>query len=536
MKQYKTGNDLLLALLEGSRKLEENVAGTLGPRGKNVILRPLGCPPIITKDGVTVAKFVDLEDPAEDLACQILKQASIETVKEAGDGTTTSTVLAHAVFEESSKYVLSGIPPIELKRGMDKAAQRVYGEIAKRSSPISTKEDIKNIATISSNNDVSIGDLIAEAVDGIGRDGSIVVEDGKSTQSVLEFVEGIRLQGGFVSHHFANDSVRNVLSYKKPYFLITDHVIDDLENALLPVLNLCLRDKKPLIIIADGYGEEVSAACIYNALQSRKNLNSAVKVACLKAPSYGENRSRILEDVAISVGAKFFSMFAGDDIATAKLVDLGGADKIEANGYHSTIIGGQGYPVVVEERIDALKTEIESAPISDGVRLQERITRLGSTIALIKVGGHTDVEVREVKDRIDDALEAVNSARVEGIIAGGGSTLLNIALMLEREAFEENDSFDTQEKFGVRILLEALKAPFKRIATNSGYSWEVLINLIKSSEIEEMGIDFLTGELKDLKECGIIDPAKVARVALQNALSAASTLITTNNAIMEISH
>jgi len=535
MKKYKTGNELLLSLLEGSRKLEENVACTLGPRGNNVILRPLGSNPIITKDGVTVAKFTDLEDEIEDLACQILKQASIETVKEAGDGTTTSTVLANAIFTESSKYILSGVTPISLKRGMDKAVRRINCEIEKRATPISTKEDIKSIATISSNNDADIGDLIANAVDGIGRDGSIVVEDGKSTQTVLEFVEGLRLQGGFQSHHFANDNIRNVVSYKDPYFLITDHVIDDLEEQLLPVLQLVLRDKKPLIIIADGYGEEVSAACIYNALQSRKNLNNAVKVACLKAPSFGEERTKVLEDVAISVGAKFFSMFAGDNIADAKLIDLGGAEKLEANGYFTTIIGGMGEPERIEERIDALKEEIDNAPVNEGARIQERITRLGSVVAIIKVGGHTDVEVGEIKDRVNDALEAVNSARIEGVVAGGGSTLLNIALRLEEERYEESDLFNEEEKIGVRILLESIKSPFKRIALNSGFSWEVLVNKVKEQE-GEMGVDFVTGELKDLKEEGIIDPAKVTRVALQNAISAASTLITTNNAIVEIPH
>lgn len=535
MKKYKTGNELLLSLLEGARKLEENVACTLGPRGNNVILRPMGSNPIITKDGVTVAKFTDLEDEIEDLACQILKQASIETVKEAGDGTTTSTVLANAIFAESSKYILSGMTPISLKRGMDKALQRINEEIKVRSTPISTKEDIKSIATISSNNDTDIGDLIADAVDGIGRDGSIVVEDGKSTQTVLEFVEGLRLQGGFQSHHFANDTIRNILSYKDPYFLITDHVIDDLEGQLMPVLQLVLRDKKPLIIIADGYGEEVSAACIYNALQSRKNLSNAVKVACLKAPSYGEDRSKILEDVAISVGAKFFSMFAGDNISEATLVDLGGADKIEANGYFTTIIGGLGDPEDIDARIDALKKEVEDAPVSEGAIIQERITRLGSVVAIIKVGGHTDVETREIKDRVDDALEAVNSARVEGVVAGGGSTLLNIALKLEEEKYEDSDIFNEEEKIGVRILLEAIKSPFKRIASNSGFSWEVLLNKVKEQE-EECGVDFVTGELKDLKGEGIIDPAKVTRVALQNAVSAASTLITTNNAIVEVPH
>jgi chaperonin GroEL len=535
MKIYKTGKELHHSFLEGAKKLEDNVAGTLGPKGNNVILGRLGSSvPVITKDGVTVAKFVELEDHFENLACQILKQASIETVNEAGDGTTTSTVLAYSLFSESMKYVASGHDPNQLKKGIEKTAQYVYDEIKKRSTPIETVEDIKNVASISSNNDEAIGELIAEAIDSIGRDGSILIQDGKGSKTALELVEGVRLGGGYLDDKFCNDTTRNMVSYNNPLFLITDHTIDDLQNQLLPVLEKVAQNNRPLIIMADGYGEEVVAAAIYNAMQSRKKVSSTVKVALINSPFFGEERFKTLEDTAIAVGAKFFSMHNGDNIAEATLVDLGGASKVEANAYFTTIIGGEGDPDAIQERVESIKHQIKDAPVDLGARLQERITRLSSSIAIIKVGGFTDAEMQEKKHRIEDALEAVNSARMEGIIAGGGSTLVYISMVLEKLLTDPN--FSEQEKFGTKILLEALKAPFKRIAHNSGYSWEVCIEHLKKEKNEDKGIDFRTGELVKLKEEGIIDPAKVARVAIQNAISASNVLLTTNKAIVEVDY
>lgn len=515
-------------LLEGSKLLEENVACTLGPRGQNVILKPVNQKPFITKDGVTVARFVELEDPVQDIAAQVLKQASVETVKQAGDGTTTSTVLAHAIFGESVKYVLSGVPPIIIKRGLEKASRKAVEKIKEHSTPIKSKEDVCNIATISANNDDSIGSLIADAIESIGRDGAIVVDESKSIDTILDLVEGFRIDRGFVSQHFVNDEMRNAAVYKEPLFFITDHHISDVDS-LLPVLEIALRAKKALVIIAEEVADEALAACIYNAIQAKKNLVNAVKVAIVKPPKYGEERTRIMEDMAIAVGARFVSMASGDSLDDVSLADLGTAAKVEIGRQFTTIIGGGGNQTEIDNRIASLKHQVQELDHEEGSRIQERITRLAAGIAIIKVGGTTDVEVKEKKDRIEDALEAVDSARVEGIVAGGGTTLLYVANDLEKEYGD----LSADDLIGFRILVEAMKAPFKRIAKNSDISWQVCYNKLQEYQNPEMGIDFRNGNVLNMKECGIIDPAKVTRVALENAVSAASTLITTNNAIIE---
>tara|TARA_R110000824_G_scaffold129472_2_gene290713 strand:+ start:1598 stop:3169 length:1572 start_codon:yes stop_codon:yes gene_type:complete len=519
-KKYDSGSSLQEKILKGVDILADNVASTLGPRGRNVILHKKGSNPIITKDGVTISKFVDLEDPFENAGAQIIKQVAAKTADECGDGTTTSTVLAHAILREAQKYVVAGSSPVEIKRGMDKTVKAIVERLEALAKPISSVEDIEHIATISANGDKSIGKLVASAVEVTGKDGSITIEEARSVETSLDLVEGFRFDSGYASPQFITDERRGAVKYSEPLILVTDYDLETVDQ-LLPILEVVARENRPFVIVCENIEGQALAAIIMNAIRG------TLKVAAVKAPRYGEERRGVLKDLALSVGATFVSRSAGAKLEDVRLTHLGTSKTIDIIKNVTTVVGGKGDVEEVDKRIEALKVELEQTDsLYECERLQDRITRLASGVAIIRVGGATEIEMIEKKYRIEDALEAVRSAQQEGIVPGGGVALVRTSKNLDLE-FENED-----QEIGSKIVCEAVKSPIKQMASNAGESPDLVLYEILSLHNGD-GRDFTTGKVVDMYEAGIIDPAKVTKTALQNAVSAASTLITTNYAIVE---
>ena len=520
-KQYLSKQSLQEKLTSGVNKLTDNVAATYGPRGRNVILHKAGKNPIITKDGVTVAEFVDLEDPFENTAAQIIKQASAKTAQDAGDGTTTSTILARSIFENAQKYIASGVPPTEIKRGVDKAVEAVVKNLAEIATKIKSKDDIQNIATISANGDLVIGELIAKAVDLVGKDGAITIQEARSVETSLDLVEGFRFDSGYLSSKFITDERRNVVKYEDPLVLVTDNNIEHVED-MLPVLEMVARDGRPLLIVAENVEGQALAALIMNSIRG------SLKVAAVKAPKYGEERRNVLKDLSIAIGATFVSRESGLTLKTTKLEHLGTVKTAEITKYWTTLVGGNGNLDEINNRISNLKAEIEQTDsLHECERIQERITRLASGVAIIRVGGTTEIEAIEKRHRIEDALEAVKSAQQEGIVPGGGTALLLASKKLKVNV--EN----ADQKIGVKILQESCEAPIRQMAENAGKSPDLITDAVKKTKKTGHGYDFKNDCLTNLMDKGIVDPVKVTRCALQNAASVATTLFTTNHAIVE---
>jgi chaperonin GroEL len=520
-KHFSSEQELHNKILSGVNTLANNVASTLGPRGRNVILQEKGKMPIITKDGVTVAKFVDLDDPFENAGAQIVKQASAKTNVDAGDGTTTSTVLTRAIFEGAWQHIESGASPTELKRGIDKAVSEVVFSLERAARPVSSTEDIAHIASISANNDKNIGDLIALAVDKVGKDGAITIEEANSVETTLDLVEGFRFDSGYAATAFITNKRKASVRLEKALIMISDSRIDSVEQ-ILPALEIAARESRPLVIVADEIEGQALAALIMNTVRG------SMKVAAVKAPRYGESRRNIMMDLSISTGGKYFCQSTGDNIREISLSDFGTAKTIEISKNITTVVDGGGYYHKVEERIGTIKEDLaETESLYECEQLQERITRLASGIAIIRVGAATKIEMIEKKHRIEDALEAVRSAQQEGIIPGGGMMLYRIAKDLSVDV--ENE----EQGLGVNIVRHALQSPLEIMAKNSGIDIEEVFASLESAEGENMGINFSTGQTVNLLEEGIIDPVKVTRCALQNAASVAGTLITTNHAIVE---
>ena len=525
MKQYDNGDTLSTKIMQGVNKLADNVGSTMGPRGRNVILKEAGKRPIVTKDGVTVAKFVDFDDPFENLAAQIVKQASQTTNDLAGDGTTTATVLTRAIYREASKSIASGYSPVEVKKGIDKAVKEIKETITSKATPITSLEDITNVATISANGDATIGDLITKACDMVGKDGSISIQEARSNDTSLELVEGFRFDSGIVATSFITDQRRGVLKYDDALFLVTDARIETVDD-ILPALEIAARESKPFIIVAEEVEGQALAALIMNTMRG------TMKVAAIKAPRYGEERRNILSDLALSVGAKFLTRESGIPLSKVKLEHFGRSKMVESSKNNTTIVGGKGDLDKVDEKIEELKTLMEKTDeLSDCEKIQERITRLASGIAIIKVGAPTEIEMIEKKHRVEDALEAVKSAQAEGIIAGGGTALLHAALELK-----ETDDLSYEEKVGYQIIRLACQEPIKQMASNAGLSGDIMVGKVeevaKKSRFTK-GVNFTTGCVEDLIQNGVVDPVRVTKSALTNASSAASTLMTTNYAIVE---
>ena len=520
MKYYNKGQSLSQKILEGVDILADNVATTLGPRGRNVALyHKEENLPVVTKDGVTIAKFVELEDPFQNLAVQIIKQAAEETVATAGDGTTTSTVLARAILKDAQRYLTAGVSPVELKRGIDKATEVIITRLDEMSRPIQTVEDIEHIATISANNDRSIGTLIATAIDKAGKDGSVLVEEARSMATSLDLIEGFRFDSGYASNTFINNERLGTVEYENPLLLVTDEKIEQVDQ-IMGVLEVAARDNRALILVANDIEGQALAALIANAVRG------TLRVCAIKAPKYGEERRNILKDLCTSVGATFITRENGLTLSETQLTHFGQCKNISVMKGWTTIVGGDGNTNEIDKRIAAIKTEIQQTEdLRECERLQERITRLASGVAVIKVGAQTEVEMIEKRHRIDDALEAVRSAQEEGIVPGGGVALLRATTDL----FVETDN--EEQSLGAQVVLRACEMPLKQMAINAGESEDIIVQDVKN-ESGDTGYDFLNRCMVSTYEKGIIDPCKVTKCALRNAASAAGTLLTTSHAIV----
>ena len=520
-RAYDSQRELQQKIMNGVNTLADNVASTLGPRGRNVLLQEKGKTPFITKDGVTVAHFVALEDPFENAAAQVIKQAAIQTNTDAGDGTTTATVLARAILRESQRYIATGVSPIELQRGIEIGVREITKNLKDMSQPVASTEDIAHIATISANNDATIGELIALAVDRVGQDGSITIEESRSLETSLDITEGFRFNAGYCAGAFVTDERRAMLHYENPLILVTDHKISAVEP-ILPLLELVAREGRPLIIIAEEVEGQALAAMIMNAMRG------TLKIAAIKAPDYGEQRRDTLDDLALSIGATFITRESGVKLDEVKMQHLGSANSIECTKYNTTVIGGSANFEEVEIRIDSLKELVKTTEsLQEAESIQSRIVRLASGVGVIRVGGATEVDMTEKKHRIEDALEAVRSAQEEGIVLGGGTALLRATKTLN---FSELDNSD--QALGIAIVKEACKEPIRQMALNAGASADLVLEQVTATDGNQ-GWDFRRGELTDLYENGVIDPVKVTRTALQNAASCAGTLITTNFGIIQ---
>lgn len=522
---FNKETELNQKIVSGVKKLSEAVSTTLGPKGRNVIIHQKGKTPFITKDGVTVAYHVHLEDPFENLGAQVLKQVSQRTVEDCGDGTTTSTVLAGAILLKSQKYITAGSNPTDVKRGMEKAVEAITLQLKSVARPISTIEEIESIASISANGDKKIGKLIATAIDKAGVDGAITIEEGRSQETTLDIVEGFQFDAGYISPQFITDERKGSMRYENALVLVCDGVLDTVDE-MLPVLEIAGRENKPFVIVSEGVEGQALAALIVNASRG------TMRVAAIKAPRYGQERKNLLSDLALAVGATYISRESGMLLRDAKRTDLGSVKSVESLKNWSTFVGGKCNAEEIEKRIDSLKAEItHTDDLEECKRIQDRITRLAAGVAIIRVGGVTEVDMTERKHRIEDALAAVKSAQEEGILPGGGIALLRAADKVKLEG--DNDD----ESFGISVILEACQEPVRKIAENCGLKPDIIIGtLLDTSKCsgEWTGYNFATEEYVSMDAAGVVDPAKVTRCALQNAVSAASTLMTTNYAIVEI--
>ena len=509
-------------LYEGVKKLADAVKVTMGPRGRNVLIQKSFGSPTITKDGVSVAREIELPQPVENMGAQLVKEVASKTADEAGDGTTTATVLAYNIFKEGLRNITAGANPIEVKRGMDKAAEAIVAELKKISKEVKDKKEIAQVATISANNDPRIGELIAEAMEKVGKDGVITVEEGKSLQDELEVVEGMQFDRGYLSPYFVTDPEKMEAVLENAYILLYDKKISQMKD-LLPILEKIVQTgNRPLLIIAEDVEGEALATLVVNKLRGTLN------VCAVKAPGFGDRRKAMLEDIAILTGGQVISEELGRTLESATLEDLGQAERVIVDKDNTTIVGGKGDKAAVEARIKEIKALIEKTTSEyDKEKLQERLAKLAGGVAVIKVGAATETEMKEKKDRVDDALAATKAAVEEGIVIGGGTALIRAAKKVSLDV-------DGDEKIGAEIILRAIKAPLKQIAENAGFDPGVVANNVENAENENIGFNAATGEYVDMFEAGIVDPAKVERVALQNAVSVASLLLTTEATVSEI--
>ena len=522
MKVYNKDSDLNQKIVSGVKKLTEAVGTTLGPKGRNVLIHQKGKMPFVTKDGITAASAIELEDPFENAGAQVLKQVSQRTVEDCGDGTTTSTILAGAILLGSQKYITAGSSPTDIRRGMEKAVDALVDKLKEIAQPISSVEDIEHIATISANGDKKIGTLIATAVDKAGVDGAISIEEGRTNETKLNIVEGFQFDAGYASPQFITDERKASARYENALILVTDQDVEHVDD-MLPVLEVAARDKRPLVIVAESVEGQALAALIMNAIRG------TMRVMAIKAPRYGQERKNLLKDLALSVGATFVSKEQGMLLRDVKLTDLGSVKSVESLKNWSTFVGGKGDYEEIEKRIESLKSEIaQTDDIHECKRIQDRITRLAAGVAIISVGGTTEVDMTERKHRIEDALSAVKSAQEEGVLPGGGVALIRAAKSVKIKGANQD------EQFGIQVVLEACHEPIRKIAENCGEKPDIIIDAIRRQVNTWSGYNFASGKYCNMKESGVIDPAKVTRCALQNAVSAASTLLTTNYAIIDV--
>ncbi len=508
-------------LYEGVKKLADAVKVTMGPRGRNVLIQKSFGAPSITKDGVSVAREIELKDTIENMGAQLVKEVASKTADEAGDGTTTVTVLAHSIFKEGLRNITAGANPIEVKRGMDKAANAIIEELKHLAKEVKDKKEIAQVATISANSDETIGSLIAEAMEKVGKDGVITVEEAKGIMDELEVVEGMQFDRGYLSPYFITNAEKMESELTNPYILLTDKKITNLKD-ILPVLEGIQQSGRPLLIIAEDVEGEALATLVVNKLRGILN------IAAVKAPGFGDRRKAMLQDIAALTGGTVISEEVGRTLESATVADLGQAGRVVIDKDNTTIVDGKGDRADVEARIKEIKIQMENTTSDyDREKLQERLAKLSGGVAVIKVGAATETEMKEKKDRVDDALSATKAAVEEGIVIGGGAALIRASSKVELD-------LEGDEAIGAAIILRAVTAPLKQIAENAGFDAGVVANNVVCAENENTGFNAATGEYVDMLEAGIIDPVKVERVALQNATSVASLLLTTEATVSEV--
>jgi chaperonin GroEL len=532
-KQVIYGQESRAAILRGVNQLADTVKITLGPKGRNVVLSAQYGSPTITKDGVTVAKEIELKDPMENMGAQMVREVASRTSDTAGDGTTTATVLAQAIFREGVKMVAAGANPMALKRGIDKAVIRAKSEIKKLSTPV-TGNMIAQVGTISANGDRMIGELIASAMDKVGKDGVITVEESKTMDTVLEFVEGMQLDRGYLSPYFVTDQDRMEAVLENPVVLICEKKISNMRD-MLPILEQAAKAGKPILIIADDVEGEALATLVVNKLRGTLN------VVAIKSPGYGDRRLALLEDIATLTGGTVVSEERGIKLENVLLENLGSAKKIIVDKDKTTIIDGAGKPDALKGRIKALKMQLEEVTSEyDGEKLRERLAKLVGGVAIIKVGAATETELKEKKARVEDAMNATRAAVEEGIVPGGGVALIRAAKALDRFKLfkpDENGKIDgdQDEQIGVSIVRRALEEPLRQIAFNAGKEGAVIVDKVRIEKDKNFGYNALTDTFEDLVLAGVIDPTKVTRSALENAASIAGLILTTEVTISEAS-
>jgi len=510
------------AILKGVALLTDAVKATLGPKGRNAILDKKYGAPTITKDGVTVAKEIELKDPWENMGAQLVREVASKTSDTAGDGTTTATVLAHAIYREGMKNVTAGANPMDIKRGIEKAVEVVIEELQKLSKPVQDKKEIAQVGTISANNDPSIGELIAEAMDKVGKDGVITVEEAKSMQTTLDVVEGMQFDRGYISPYFITDPERMVCVLEDVYILIHEKKVSSMKD-LLPLLEQTAKMGRPLLIIAEEVEGEALATLVVNKLRG------TLQVSAVKAPGFGERRKAMLEDIAVLTGGTMISEDLGIKLENIKLTDLGRAKKINIDKENTTIVEGAGDPGKIQGRVKQIKAQIEETTSDyDREKLQERLAKLVGGVAVINVGAATETEMKEKKARVEDALNATRAAVEEGIIPGGGIALLRCLPALKAL------KLDNDQQIGVEIVRRALEEPIRQIVNNAGIEGSVVVEKVKHSKDLNSGFDADKEEYVDMIKAGIIDPTKVTRYALQNAASVAALMLTTSVMITDI--
>src|SRR5262244_1508631 len=516
------------AILKGVNQLADAVKATLGPKGRNAILDKKFGAPTITKDGVTVAKEIELKNPYENMGAQLVREVASKTSDTAGDGTTTATVLAQAIYREGAKNITAGANPMEIKRGIDKAVEAVVAELKKLSKPCQNKTEISQVGTISANNDKTIGDLIAEAMEKVGKDGVITVEEAKSMTTSLDVVEGMQFDRGYISPYFVTNAERMECSVEEPLILINEKKISSMKD-LLPILEQVAKMGKPLVIVAEEVEGEALATLVVNKLRGTLN------VAAVKAPGFGDRRKAMLEDIAILTGGQVISEDLGIKLENVQLAYLGRAKKITIDKDNTTIVEGAGKQGDIEGRVKTIRTQIdETSSDYDREKLQERLAKLVGGVAVIKVGAATETEMKEKKARVEDAMHATRAAVEEGIVPGGGVAFVRAARTLEKFQINADGEGDPDEQIGVNIVRRSLEEPLRQIVQNAGKEGAVVVERVRSEKNESVGFNAATETFEDLVKAGVIDPAKVTRTALQNAASIAGLMLTTEAMVSEI--
>lgn len=521
-KELRFSEQARSSILQGVNVLADAVKVTLGPKGRNVVIEKSFGAPSITKDGVTVAKEIELSDKFENMGAQMVKEVASKTNDDAGDGTTTATVLAQAIYREGAKIVAAGHNPMEIKRGIDKAVDRIVQELRSIAKPCKSEKEIAQVATVSANHDSTIGNIIAEAMQKVGKEGVITVEESKTAETYLEVVEGMQFDRGYLSPYFVTNPEKMEVELENPYILIYDKKISSMKD-LLPLLEKVVQRSKPLLLISEEVEGEALATLVVNKLRG------TLHVAAVKAPGFGDRRKEMLQDIAVLTGGKVISEELGAKLENARLEDLGQAKKITIDKDNTIVVDGAGKKSDVDARVKTIRKQIEETTSDyDREKLQERLAKLVGGVAVINVGAATEVEMKEKKARVEDALNATRAAVEEGIIAGGGSALLRASFVLDKLELS-----GAEQKAGANIVRRSCEEPLRLIAENAGWDGAVVVDKVTSNDNPNWGFNALTEIYEDLYKAGVIDPAKVVRSALQNAASVASLMLTTETLIAE---